>query len=90
MWERWLSRTLSAKAAFDDAGFGDTAAGVDGVDGRDAGGLDVIVGAVIGCVVATPPTPVVGDDVGLGWTVLRVPLELDGPLIAETRSQGCG
>jgi hypothetical protein len=52
MCERRLSRSLSADAVCDDDDFGSVAAGVDGVDGRDARGVDVVVGGVVGCIVA--------------------------------------
>lgn len=83
-----MSRSLSADAVCDDDGFGGVApAGVDGVDGRDAGGVDVVVGGVVGCIVAVlvgvatlvwVPIPEDGADVEL-----VLPLELDGPLIGE-------
>jgi hypothetical protein len=87
MCDRRLSRSLSADAVFDDDGFGGVAAVVDGVDGRDAGGVNVVVGGVVGCVVAVlvgvatlvwVPIPEDGADVEL-----VLPLELDGPLIVE-------
>jgi hypothetical protein len=87
MCERRLSRSLSADAVCDDDGFGGVAVGADGVDERDAEGVDMVVGGVVDCIVAVlvgvailvwVPIPEEGAHVAL-----VLPLEVDGPFIAE-------